>query len=111
MSNKKPSLGDFGYIIAGRAVASLVVALAVSIAFVLVLAGYYGQAAFGLVSLLCLAFLSQQLVLSLDPGRSSPLFGLANRTGQPALFLLLFIVFVLVDVVLIIGIIRYLLAF
>lgn len=111
MTDRKPGLGDFGYIIAGRLVASLIVALAVSIAFVLVLARYYLQAAGGLLSLLVLAFAAQQLILTLDPVRPSSLLGMANRARQPALFWPLFALCALLITALVVGIIRFLLDF
>ncbi|WP_422376035.1 hypothetical protein [Roseibium sp.] len=111
MKDRKPGLGDFGYIIAGRLFASLIAALAVSIAFVLVLAGYYLQAAGGLLSLLILAFAAQQLILTLDPVRPSNLLGMANRSQQPGVFWPLFLLCALTITALVVGIIWYLLVY
>lgn len=86
MSDQRPGLGDFGFIIAARALASLIVALGVTMAMLLILMTEYLQAAACLLVFLAGAFWAHRLIRDLEHGRVLMPFGSIHRSRQPALF-------------------------
>jgi hypothetical protein len=111
MSNRRPGLGDFGYIIAARAIASLLVALGVTLAALLLIARYYGQAALGLAVFLFVAFWAHCLVRDLEHGKVLLPFGYVYRSKQPLAFWIFFCLYCVLIPLLAIGTAEYLLGF
>ncbi|MEM5584293.1 hypothetical protein WNZ15_17650 [Roseibium sp. AS2] len=69
MSSSKPGIGDYTFIIMARALASLVLALGVTLAVVLSFSGAYVQAAVGLILFLFLAFWTSCLIRDFAAGK------------------------------------------
>lgn len=109
MSDRRPGLGDFAYIIAARAVASLLVAFGVIVSVLLVLAATYGQAVLGLVIFLLAAFWAQTLIKDLEHGKVLLPFGYIYRSKQAVAFWIFFCLFCALIPLLLIGIANYLL--
>jgi len=93
MNARKPGLGDFRYIIAARAAASLIVALGVIMAMLLILMTFYAQAILGLLIFLIGAFWAQLLVRDLEQGNVLLPFGYVNRSRNAAAFWFFFCLF------------------
>lgn len=103
MSNTRPGIGDYTFIIMARALASLVAALGTTLAVVLAFAGAYAQAAIGLILFLALAFCTSRLIKGLDTGRVLLPSGYIHHSRQPAAFLFVFSLYCALIVALMAG--------
>lgn len=108
MSERRPG---FGYVIAARMLATLIVAIGITLAVFLILMGAYGQAALGLLIFLLGAAWGYLLVRDFADGKVLLPHGYLERSGHETAFWIFFCLYCLLLPLLLAGTAGYLMGF